>query len=230
MKKPYLKKIFEKNNYKFFYVDGMYVRKNLDEEFTNFGDNHNFKFIPENEVWIDKEFGRTKELKYLAKFFIDKINHLARGRKQKEAIKLANVIEQKERDKNPAVNKLKKLSRDKQIKIIHKRLLKRYSNKKIKVWIVDGFLVRSLYFLDFTEGGHDYVYKFIPKNEIWIDDALNPKEIEFVLLHEAHERRLMTRGMSYSKAHKKSSRIELYYRKNPRKMNRMLRRELKMQK
>lgn len=229
MKEPYLKKIFEKNRYKFFYVDGMHVRKNLDEEFTNFGENHKFRFIPKNEVWIDKEFGRTKEWKYFAKFFINKINYLARGKKPKEAIRLANVIEQKERNKSPIVRKLRKLSKQEQVKKIHKRLLKKYSDSKIKTWIVDGFLVRSIFFLDFTEGGHDRVYRFVPFKEIWIDDALNPRELKYVLLHEAHERNLMKKGMSYEEAHKKSSKIELSCRKNPGKIDKLLRRELKMQ-
>lgn len=229
MKKPYMKKIHEKNRYKFFYVDGAWIRKNLDEEFTNFGDNHNFKFIPKNEVWVDKEFGKIKEWKYFARFFIEKINYLAKEKNQKEAIRLANMIEQRERDKNPAVKKIKKLSKKEQIRRIHKRFLKEYSNSRIKTWVVNGFLVRSVFFLDFTEGGHDLVYKFVPSREIWIDNALNPKEIEFVLLHEAHERNLMKKALSYEQAHKKSSRIELNCRKNPRKINRLLKRELKMQ-
>lgn len=42
----------------------------------------------------------------------------------------------------------------------------------IQVWIVDGFCLRDVFDIEFTEGGHDYVYEFVPVNEIWIDDDL----------------------------------------------------------
>ena len=54
--------------------------------------------------------------------------------------------------------------------------------KKLKgglsVWIVNGRLVRSVFDIDFTAGGHDYVYEFVPENEVWIDDSIEePKEV-----------------------------------------------------
>ena len=74
------------------------------------------------------------------------------------------------------MREISKLSKKKAIENIHKQLLKKYSGA-IKVWIIQGGLVRSLYFIDFTEGGHDLVYPhFIPKNEVWLDDDLSPGE------------------------------------------------------
>ncbi len=32
----------------------------------------------------------------------------------------------------------------------------------VQVWIVNGRLVRSVFDIDFTAGGHDYVYEFVP--------------------------------------------------------------------
>ena len=59
--------------------------------------------------------------------------------------------------------------------------IKKYSGA-VKVWIIQGGLVRSLYFIHFTEGGHDLVYPhFVPKNEVWLDDDLSPGERKFVL-------------------------------------------------
>lgn len=227
LKKPYIKKIFEKNKYKFFYVDGAWIRENINEEFTTYADHLKFEFIPDGEIWIEQEFGK-KEWKYYVKYFLAKLKYLNEFYEYRTAIKLANTVEQNERNKNPSVKRLKKLSKSEQVKAIHKKFLKKYSNK-IKVWIVNGFLVRSLYFLDYCAGGHDKVYHFIPEGEIWIDDALSPKDLKCTLIHEAHERILMKKGMTYDKAHNRSSRLELYCRKHPRKIDRILKKQLDRQ-
>ena len=78
----------------------------------------------------------------------------------------------------------------------------------VKVWLVDGDLVRQKYYNDFIEGGHDKVYKWMPSKEIWIDDKLPAKNREAVILHEDHERHLMSHGMTYDKAHRSSSIVE----------------------
>ena len=85
----------------------------------------------------------------------------------------------------------------------------------LSVWIVSGRLVRSVFDIDFTAGGHDYVYEFVPTNEVWIDDDIEEQERGYVLLHELHERNRMSKGMPYSKAHAESSRIEYHCRHHP---------------
>ncbi|MGA2480817.1 MAG: hypothetical protein ABSG63_18890, partial [Spirochaetia bacterium] len=85
----------------------------------------------------------------------------------------------------------------------------------ITVWIVNGRLVRSTFDIDFTEGGHDKVYEFVPANEVWIDDAIIEQERGYVLLHELHERNQMSTGMPYSQAHAESSKIEFRCRHHP---------------
>ncbi len=224
MKKPYLKKLQEISGFKVFYVDGAWIRKNLNEEFTNFGANYLFNFIPKRELWVDKERSK-KEWKYFFKYFLEREKAIENGKSINEAREIGNLAEKSERDKNPFVKKLKSLDKEKLVEKIHKKLLKKYSNK-IKVWIVKGFLVRSILFLDFTAGGHDKVYSFIPKGEIWIDDAINPKELKFVLIHEAHERNLMSKGMTYEEAHADSSKVEFFCRKNPKKADEILKKEL----
>ena len=103
--------------------------------------------------------------------------------------------------------------------------MKKYSSNKIKVWVVDGELVRDKYFIDFTEGGHEFVYKFVPKGEVWLDDDLSKRERKFILLHEVHERNLMSKGFKYPEAHHSSSVIEHYCRRRPWKIKKHLRRE-----
>ena len=75
--------------------------------------------------------------------------------------------------------------------------------------------MRSGFDDDFTEGGHDYVYEFVPQNEVWIDNDLEELERPYVLLHELHERNLMAKGWTYSKAHEDSSKLEYHFRHHP---------------
>ena len=75
---------------------------------------------------------------------------------------------------------------------MHERLWKQLENA-VSVWIVNGRLVRSVFDIDFTAGGHDHVYEFVPRGEVWIDDAIVEKERGFVLLHELHERNRWSR-------------------------------------
>lgn len=232
MKKPYIKKIKDAGEFKIWYVDGAYIRKNIDPNFTNFADNNDFGFIPKDEFWIDEEHG-IPEKNYFIKYFLTKRKLVKKLKNIKKAQKKAEMIEKNQREKSRKIQKIKGLMKNMQIKKIHKKLLKQYSNKEIKAWLVNGFLVRSLFFLDFTSGGHDKVYSFVPKGEVWIDDAISPKERELVLLHELYERYLMSKDKtsnkikSYSKAHKKAIKIENFFRKNPKYLKERLKNEIK---
>ena len=77
------------------------------------------------------------------------------------------------------------------------------------VWLIDGNLARSYYKTDYTQGGHGYVYPWVPKLQIWIEDGVDYREIPYILCHEYLERRLMRdRGMGYDPAHETASRLE----------------------
>jgi hypothetical protein len=97
---------------------------------------------------------------------------------------------------------------------VHEHLWKKLENG-VSVWIVNGRLVRSAFDIDFTAGGHDHVYEFVPEGEVWIDDAIQEKERGFVLLHELHERNRMAEGLPYIKAHTESSRLKFRCRHHP---------------
>ena len=58
--------------------------------------------------------------------------------------------------------------------------------------LVSGEKVRNEMDIDFTQGGNDGIYPFyIPKSEIWIDDALHGLDRTATALHEMVERDLM---------------------------------------
>jgi hypothetical protein len=242
VKKPYIKKYGEISNFKVWIVDGNYIRNNINIEFTNCGQNLDFDFIPKDELWLDKEANSGEE-----KYFIDSmiiIHRLYReGINMKKAIRITNKIEKRERSRSTLMQSMIKFKGNKKLLIekIKIKQIEKYSNDNVKAWIVNGELVRDFFYLDFTEGGHGYVYNFIPKDEVWIDDDISSKELKFVLLHELHERNLMSKGwcydidteknlkMGYIKkgAHPDSSRIELYCRLNPGETDKMIMEELR---
>jgi hypothetical protein len=211
---PYIKKIDERGVFVIWAVDGAYVRGHIDEEFTNFGQHFRYKYIPQNEFWIDQG---TKSDEW--HFFIDHllVEHrlMEKGAPYKQAIVAADTEERKQRrragDIGKITNRGQKLPEGKDV---HVRLWKKLKGG-LAVWIVSGRLVRSVFDIDFTAGGHDYVYEFVPENEVWIDDDIEEAERPYVLLHELHERNRMAAGWDYDKSHAEASRLEYRMRHHP---------------
>ena len=84
----------------------------------------------------------------------------------------------------------------------------------VTVRLVDGNLVRSYYKTDYTQGGHGYVYPWVPKPQIWIENGVDDREIPFIVCHEYLERRLMRDlDYGYDHAHEIASTLEFDLRK-----------------
>ena len=224
LKLPYVEKIEERGDLAVWVVDGTYIRGNIDEEFTNYGQHYRFSFIPDNELWLDRE-GASDE----REFFIDHL--LVEHRLMKKGVPYGIALEKADR----AERKERRLSGDLTHVIkrgenlpdaakVHVRLWKKLENN-ISVWIVSGRLVRSVFDIDFTEGGHDYVYEFVPENEVWIDDDVEEVERAYVLVHELHERNRMKAGLTYNQAHAEASRLEYRCRHHPDETHEALARE-----
>jgi hypothetical protein len=235
MKKPYLKLLKKIHHLDVWIVDGKYIRNNIDEEFTNFGQHYHFKYIPKNEFWIDQEHGKGSETNYFIDHLLVEHRLMGQGLGYVKALDAADKIEKRERHKSKLFQKIRKSP----LRLIHKKLLKKYSGK-INIWLVNGEYVRDKYYVDFTEGGHDLVYHFIPRREVWIDDDISSRERKFVLLHEIHERNLMSKMLKrfngkvsvekldkiYLKAHHSSSEIEYFCRHHPKTLEKKLRNEI----
>jgi hypothetical protein len=226
--RPYLQKYAQIEDVAVWIVDGPYVRENLDEEFTNFGQHYVFPFIPRDEFWLDRQNVPGEE-----QFFIDHLlverRLMAGGMDYDHALDKGDAAEKAERSRTALAREgeaLRAANGDAALVAkIHKELLAEYSGGLI-VWVVDGELVRDLDYIDFTEGGHDKVYAFVPSKEVWIDDDVSPAERKFILLHELHERNLMDRGWTYEKAHRDSSRIEFESRRHPETVDARLKAEI----
>jgi len=243
MKKPYVKKIGKFSGYDVYYVNGYWIRRELEKSFPNYGSNNLFRFIPKNEFWIDYE-NSAKEAKYIIINFIAFTKAREQGKSYAEAIKICTEVENRERRKLKWVKKLRQIKlKEKILKKIHKRrILSKYS-KNLKIWIIKGEVVRALFNVDFNQGGHHKVYHFIPENEVWIDDSIYYKEIPFVLIHELHERRLMIKGWKYDSvgltitnrkkndfkkyAHPAAEDLEFWVRKHPKSIKKVLLKEVR---
>lgn len=79
-----------------------------------------------------------------------------------------------------------------------------------KVFEVDGGWVRDHHHIDYVEGGHGLCYKYIPKNEIWVEKMLEPEDESYNLIHECIEYILMKYKIitDYDPAHDATSTIE----------------------
>jgi hypothetical protein len=214
LKPPYLHKDDKIGDLQVWIVDGSYIRGHTDEEFTNFGQHYRYSYIPQNELWIDQE-AQQDEHRFFIEHLLVEHNLMSKGMPYEKAIVQADQAERKERRRSGDVRKI--THNGKQLPnadAVHDHLWKTLENG-VQVWIVNGRLVRSVFDIDFTAGGHDHVYEFVPRGEVWIDDDITEKERGLVLLHELHERNQMAKGMPYSKAHAESSHLEFRCRHHP---------------
>jgi len=212
--KQFHKKLIEKyGDLEIWEIDGEKLRSEKDIEFTNFGLWPDFDYIPKNELWLDVERDPDER-----RFFIDHMlaqwKTLQKTGDNDKAIAKAYKIEAAERakagDKAKIFDKAKHAHPEK----VHLKKLAE-TTAGLVVWLINGRLVRSAFFIDFVDGGHHLIYPWVPEKEVWLDDDLDPAEYPYVLLHELHERMLMAKGWDYNHAHPDSSRIELYCHHHP---------------
>ncbi len=224
---PYLKQLEKIGRITVWEVDGTWVRGHLNNEFTNFGQHYRFSMIPTNEFWLDKEYAPGEEVYFIHHLMVE-WRLMRAGACYNHAIAYADRSERAERRKSQVMKKFRsKRLTPEVMKKIHKKKLKTLKNGLV-VWLVRGELVRDYCYNDYTEGGHDKVYAFVPKDEVWIDDDLEETEREIVLLHEIHERRLMAEGMDYHHAHASAGRIEVPVRHRPSTLQKKLEQEIAM--
>lgn len=222
----YLKELDKVDECTVWEVDGNFIRNNIDREFTNFGQHYRFRFIPTFEFWIDKEH-HPNELKFYIDHLMKEWHLMREGMDYDSALEISDRVEKAARLKDDFLTKVtEKVTTLFDIVPAETYVKKLGTFGDVEVCLVDGKIVRDLYFIDFTEGGHHFVYDFVPYNEVWIDDDLSKDEREFVLLHELHERYLMSQGMDYNHAHRSSSIIEYKCRRNPKLLDKYIQEEV----
>lgn len=190
-----------------------------DEEFTNFAIHSDFpRLIGRREIWIDERLFDNEGIFYIA-------NALARLKAEHDGIP--------EETAYAAGLNIERLLRQRLVGArfragrAHKRVPARVYNERyatlpdvrssVTVWLIDGNLVRSVYKTDYCEGGHGYVYAWVPKGEIWIEHDLAADELPYIVAHEYVELRLMRdEGLDYGRAHAIAAEVEYELRKGGR--------------
>jgi len=221
MKFPYIGRLDSRGDIQVWLVNGSYIRSHIDEEFTNFGQHYRYSYIPWNEFWID--VGNRDEIPFFIDHLLVEHRLMSKGMSYDKALKAADRVERRERKATASIyttTDLTKFDRHS----LHEVLWKMLSNG-LQVWIVNGKGVRDNLDTDFTEGGNDMVYDFIPAYEIWIDDTIPTRERKFTVLHELHERSIMAAGAHYPTAHASASRLEASCRHHPENLEPILKAE-----
>jgi hypothetical protein len=223
----YIKNIGEYEGLSAWLVDGEKIRKDIDENFVQYDHHARFRFIPNGEMWIDQETN-ADERKYFIEHALRERAFIGEGSTLEEAVEKADKLEAHERRESPRVKNVLHAhhARKKALEKIRKEKLHEYSTESVRVYLVYGEFVRDLYLVGYSEGGHDLVYSFIPNGEVWIEEILHPTERKFIILHELHERFLMSEGKDYPHAHKGATIIEDHFRENPNGLEERIREEL----
>jgi hypothetical protein len=186
-----------------------------DEEFTNFATHVDFPdLIGQREIWIDERLFEREGIFYVLNALL-RCREQERGRSEDRAYAAGLGIERSLRERLIGVKYRAGRPHKRIPKWIYDRSYVTLPDPKnpIEVWLVDGNLVRSFYKTDYTEGGHGYVYAWIPRAAIWIEHDLNEAELPYIVCHEYLELRLMRdEGLAYERAHGICSEVEFEIR------------------
>jgi hypothetical protein len=206
------------DNHDVWIVDGNQVRLKIYSSFLYGGNEQRYPFNPKGEIWIDNAI--SCEEYYLTLAHELKERHLMAkfGMTYYAAHDSSLALEMTIRHSNEVICRtheaaLKKVSptdydNKKEIKSISDsvQLLNIYripagERESIRIWIVDGYMVRKNIYPDFGFSGNDLSYHFIPEKEIWIDGQVTCDETEYSIATELKQRELMAAGKSYGDAY-----------------------------
>jgi cell wall-associated NlpC family hydrolase len=77
-----------------------------------------------------------------------------------------------------------------------------------KLFAVDGPQIRNEVDVDFALGGNPGRYKYVPMDELWVEDTGDHEDMARTAEHELRECKLMLEGLSYDEAHERASEVE----------------------
>lgn len=202
-------------DYQVYLVDDFAIRSSGQkaEEFGGYATHYNFKFVPEDEIWINNTATAQDRFCYIHNV-LAQLKLLKQGVDWDHAYDYGLAIERKIREqlsREPFDPNADGTDVDPEIYV---NKYGEFKDEGTTVWIASGQRIRDLYRTDFVEGGHGYVYKWIPKNEIWLEDQLQEAEKPFILLHEFVEMIYMHHlNADYASAHRAAAKIEFRSRK-----------------
>lgn len=211
------KRVLSHEDHTVYSVNGLAVRNvaRPNEEFGNFATQDQFPdLIPRGEIWISEKLAPKEGIFFIANALTECRRKAdgATDRAYDEGIEVERALREK-------LNGVEFRNGKPHKQVPEAIYLAEYIDLPdpeglVKVWLVNGNLVRSYYKTDYTEGGHGYVYSWVPRREIWIEDGVDRREMPFIVCHEYIERRLMRdERLEYDTAHSICSRFEFDLRK-----------------
>jgi hypothetical protein len=202
-------------------VDGYKIRHKIYKEFLYGGNGQRYCYTPPGEIWIDNavsseeyeltlahelnerhlmaKFGWTYDKSHDSSLAIELvIRHTSDSicRSHEASLKAVSPTDWSDRKEIAGLPDSIKLNGIYRIPV--------GIRDGVMVWVVDGYLVRKKIFPDFGFSGNDLVYHFIPAKEIWIDGQVSCEEMEYSIIAEMMERKLMEQDSSYSDAYEAS--------------------------
>ena len=181
-------------------VDAFLVRNQIDVEFTNGTTNLQSNSVPKGKAWIGQDAPGSPELKFWSIRNAVECKLMRDGLKAEEAFDKARRVE--------ILARQEIFHRGEHLYLENLGVLQDW-----KVYLVNGKLVRNQMYVDFTLGGHGYRYCFIPRSEIWIDNAVVLAERPYIKVHEGVEVVVMVKTpLQYDAAHAEATRVEVLLR------------------
>ena len=168
-------------------VDGFKIRNTLDVEFCALGDKDVYPYMKPGQLWLERYYLPEKAF----------LLHVYKIKKR--------LVKRFGWERAKALLRPDKFNRDLPEKC-HLALLGKLG--QLKIYLVDGPMVRRHLDPDFFFGGHYRVYKYVPKNEVWLDSAVTGPELKYVAVHELFELALMKIGKGYDDAHEYANAAE----------------------
>ena len=164
-------------------VNGLAVRNanQQDEEFGNFATHDEFPdCIGEREVWMSEKLASREGVFFAA----NALTYLARIQSAPNAAYGAGI--EAERALRESISGLEFRDGKPHRQVPGEVYLGEYltlpdPKGPVSVRLVDGNLARSYYKTDYTQGGHNYVYPWVPKMQIWVEDGTDHREMPFVV-------------------------------------------------
>lgn len=204
-------------NYDVWIIDGSQVRRKIFSSFLYGGNEQRYPFNPKGEIWIDNAISCEEYYLTLAHELNERHLMARFGWTYYASHDSSLSLEQVIRRSNEMICRAHEDSLDKvsvldyqnvkEIKTIPDsiRLVNIYrvpagERDGLKIWIVDGYLVRKNIYPDFGFSGNDLAYHFIPPNEIWIDGQVSCEETEYSINTELNIRKQMAAGKSFDDA------------------------------
>ncbi|MGE5679344.1 MAG: hypothetical protein ACM34K_00550 [Bacillota bacterium] len=210
-------------------VDGPAVRRKIYHEFLYGGNDERYLFNPRGEIWIDNSisvweyrytlFHELNERSLMAKFGYTyaaahdsslKLERQMRQNDRKAAVQHESALPMVSPRDCDGVKQIAEISDSIKLKEVYLQLYD--TRDSVSVWVVNGSLVRREIYPDFGLSGNEYVYYFIPKNEIWIDGQVSCEETGFSIARELFQRELMSKGVNYDISYSRAIKQETMLR------------------